>query len=222
MMAAWKLAPGACRRQHRRHQAVGADAADHAEARQDHRRHLPRRRGECRHRARRHDRQRADQSPEGRHGLADRQHRHRQEGAAGRLGHDQAHASRARRQGAGDRVRRCRSRLGGRRHARRSATTTPARIAPRPAASTPARRSTTIWSPTCRAPPRSIKYNLPDDDENEIGPADLSAQQRPRAELRRAGRASRSTSSITAGGKSPGGKGFFFEPTVVAGALAGR
>ena len=35
MMAAWKLAPGARRRQHHRHQAVRADPADHAEARQD-------------------------------------------------------------------------------------------------------------------------------------------------------------------------------------------
>ena len=44
---------GARRRQHHRDQAVRADPAHHAEARQDHRRHLPRRRGECRHRPRR-------------------------------------------------------------------------------------------------------------------------------------------------------------------------
>ena len=104
------------RRQYHRHQAFGADPAHDAEACQDHRRDLPRRRGECRHRPRVDDRPRPDQSSQGRHGLADRQHRYRQESAASRLSHAQAHASRARRQGAGDRVRRRRSRLGGRRH----------------------------------------------------------------------------------------------------------
>ena len=38
MMAAWKLAPGARRRQHGGAEAVRADAADHAEAREDRRR----------------------------------------------------------------------------------------------------------------------------------------------------------------------------------------
>ena len=70
---------------------------------------------ERRHRPRRDHRPRADQSSEDRHGLADGQHRYRQEGAASRVSHAEAHASRARRQGAGDRVRRCRPRLGGRR-----------------------------------------------------------------------------------------------------------
>ena len=61
-----------CRRQYHRHQAVGADAAHHAEARQGDRRHLPRRRGQCGHRAWRHHGQRPHQSPEDRHGLAHR------------------------------------------------------------------------------------------------------------------------------------------------------
>ena len=116
MMAAWKLAPA----------LAGGNTIVIKPSEQTplttlklakvDRRHLPRRRGECGHRARRHDRPRPHQSPEDRHGVAHRQHRHRQEGAASRLGHDQAHASRARRQGAGDRVRRCRSGFGGRRH----------------------------------------------------------------------------------------------------------
>ena len=64
---------------------------------------------------------------------------------------------------------------------------------------------------------KELKYNLPDDDENEIGPL-ISAAQKGRVQgfVERA--ANQKHISITAGGKSPGGKGFFFEPTVVAGA----
>jgi aminobutyraldehyde dehydrogenase len=65
---------------------------------------------------------------------------------------------------------------------------------------------------------KEIKYNLPNDDENEIGPLISKAQNsRVTAFVDRA--AKEKHMSITAGGKSPGGKGFFFEPTVVAGAL---
>ena len=139
MMMAWKLAPAHRRRQHRGLQAVRADAADRAEARQDpRRRSCPRAsstsslgRGETR-------RQRADQPPQGRHDLDHRRRRHRQEGAAGRRQVGQAHASRARRQGAGHRLRRRRPRRGGRRACAPSATTMPARTAPPPAASMPA------------------------------------------------------------------------------------
>jgi aminobutyraldehyde dehydrogenase len=64
---------------------------------------------------------------------------------------------------------------------------------------------------------KEIKYNLPNDDENEIGPLISKAQK-----SRVAGFVDRAAKekhiSITVGGKSPGGKGFFFEPTVVAGA----
>jgi aminobutyraldehyde dehydrogenase len=64
---------------------------------------------------------------------------------------------------------------------------------------------------------KELKYNLPNDDGNEIGPL-ISSSQKGRVQ----GFVERATQqkhiSITAGGKSPGGKGFFFEPTVVAGA----
>ena len=69
-----------------------------------------------------------------------------------------------------------------------------------------------LWSAA-----KELKYNLPDDDENEIGPLISSAQKgRVQSFVERATK--QKHISITAGGKSPGGKGFFFEPTVVAGA----
>jgi aminobutyraldehyde dehydrogenase len=64
---------------------------------------------------------------------------------------------------------------------------------------------------------KEIKYNLPNDDENEIGPLISKAQKsRVTSFVDRA--AKEKHISITAGGKAPSGKGFFFEPTVVAGA----
>ncbi len=64
---------------------------------------------------------------------------------------------------------------------------------------------------------KELKYNRPNDDENDIGPLISSAQRgRVQSFVERA--AQNKHMSITAGGKSPGGKGFFFEPTVVAGA----
>ena len=64
---------------------------------------------------------------------------------------------------------------------------------------------------------KELKFNQPIDDDNDIGPL-ISAAQKGRVEgfVERA-RAARHI-SVTAGGKSPGGKGFFYEPTVVAGA----
>jgi aminobutyraldehyde dehydrogenase len=64
---------------------------------------------------------------------------------------------------------------------------------------------------------KEIKFNQSNDDENDIGPL-ISASQKGRVQsfVERAGK--QKHMSITAGGKSPGGKGFFFEPTVVAGA----
>jgi aminobutyraldehyde dehydrogenase len=64
---------------------------------------------------------------------------------------------------------------------------------------------------------KDVKYNRPNDDENDIGPL-ISATQRSRVEgfVERA--AGQKHVSIAAGGKSTGGKGFFFEPTVIAGA----
>jgi aminobutyraldehyde dehydrogenase len=64
---------------------------------------------------------------------------------------------------------------------------------------------------------KEIKFNQANDDENDIGPL-ISKTQKDRVQtfVERASQAR--NISITAGGKAPGGKGFFFEPTVVAGA----
>jgi aminobutyraldehyde dehydrogenase len=64
---------------------------------------------------------------------------------------------------------------------------------------------------------KEIKYNLPNDDENEIGPL-ISKAQKSRVTDFVDRAAKEKHISVTAGGKSPGVKGFFFEPTVVAGA----
>jgi len=64
---------------------------------------------------------------------------------------------------------------------------------------------------------KELKYNRPNDDENDIGPL-ISSAQKSRVEKFVERAAKQNHISITAGGKSPGGKGFFFEPTVVAGA----
>ncbi len=65
---------------------------------------------------------------------------------------------------------------------------------------------------------KELKFNRPNDDENEIGPL-ISSSQKGRVEKFIERAAKQKHISITAGGKSPAGKGFFFEPTVVAGAL---
>jgi aminobutyraldehyde dehydrogenase len=64
---------------------------------------------------------------------------------------------------------------------------------------------------------RELKFNQPNDDDNDIGPV-ISAVQKGRVQgfVDRASQLSNIT--VTAGGKSPAGKGFFFEPTVIAGA----
>jgi aminobutyraldehyde dehydrogenase len=64
---------------------------------------------------------------------------------------------------------------------------------------------------------RELKFNQPNDDENDIGPL-ISATQKGRVQGFVDRAAQQGHVSVTAGGKSPGGKGFFFEPTVVAGA----
>ena len=64
---------------------------------------------------------------------------------------------------------------------------------------------------------KDLKYNRPNDDENDIGPL-ISSAQKSRVEKFVERAAKQDHISITAGGKSPGGKGFFFEPTVIAGA----
>ena len=96
----------------------------------------------------RSDRRRvADLAAAGRDDLAHRRCVDGREGAAGGGEGREAHAPRARRQGAGDRVRRRRPRGGRRAACAPSASTTPARTARPRAASTPDRRSTTSSSP---------------------------------------------------------------------------
>ena len=67
---------------------------------------------------------------------------------------------------------------------------------------------------------KGIKFNQPNDDENDIGPLISKTQQgRVQGFVERA--AQTKHISIATGGKAPGGKGFFFEPTVIAGAEQG-
>ncbi|MET0746737.1 MAG: gamma-aminobutyraldehyde dehydrogenase [Rhizobium sp.] len=63
----------------------------------------------------------------------------------------------------------------------------------------------------------SIKYNLADDTENEIGPL-ISKRQRDRVESFVDRAAAHKHIEITTGGKISGDRGFFFAPTVIAGA----
>lgn len=65
---------------------------------------------------------------------------------------------------------------------------------------------------------KSIKYNLSNDDDNEIGPV-ISARQRERVKGFVDRAAGLKHIEITAGGRNADGKGFFYEPTVVANAL---
>ncbi|GES44089.1 aminobutyraldehyde dehydrogenase [Rhizobium sp. ERR 922] len=63
----------------------------------------------------------------------------------------------------------------------------------------------------------SIKFNLADDTENEIGPL-ISKRQRDRVESFVTRAAEHKHMEITTGGKISGEHGFFYAPTVVAGA----
>ncbi|KAB2791270.1 gamma-aminobutyraldehyde dehydrogenase [Brucella anthropi] len=64
----------------------------------------------------------------------------------------------------------------------------------------------------------SIRYNLDDDSQNEIGPL-ISRRQRDRVESFVARAREHKHIEVTAGGNTSGANGFFFEPTVIAGAL---
>ena len=64
----------------------------------------------------------------------------------------------------------------------------------------------------------TIKYNRPDDTENEIGPL-ISARQRDRVSSFVERASELKHIEITTGGKPGEGGGFFYQPTVVAGAL---
>ncbi|QRM38661.1 gamma-aminobutyraldehyde dehydrogenase [Rhizobium rhizogenes] len=63
----------------------------------------------------------------------------------------------------------------------------------------------------------SIKFNLADDTENEIGPL-ISKRQRDRVESFVTRAAEHKHMEITTGGKTSGERGFFYAPTVIAGA----
>jgi aminobutyraldehyde dehydrogenase len=65
---------------------------------------------------------------------------------------------------------------------------------------------------------KSIKYNLPNDEENEIGPLISAAQrERVRGFVDRA--SAQKHVAVTAGGQQVAGGGFYYQPTVVANAL---
>ncbi|MBK1842098.1 gamma-aminobutyraldehyde dehydrogenase [Azospirillum sp. YIM B02556] len=64
----------------------------------------------------------------------------------------------------------------------------------------------------------SIRFNRPDDTENEIGPL-ISGRQRDRVDGFVARAADQPHIEVTTGGTCAGDKGFFFAPTVIAGAV---
>ncbi|MCL6706468.1 gamma-aminobutyraldehyde dehydrogenase [Pseudomonas sp. R2.Fl] len=63
----------------------------------------------------------------------------------------------------------------------------------------------------------TLKYNLPDDTENEIGPL-ISRRQRDRVESFVTRAAEHKHIEVVTGGKVAGDRGFFYAPTVIAGA----
>jgi aminobutyraldehyde dehydrogenase len=65
---------------------------------------------------------------------------------------------------------------------------------------------------------KGLRFNQPNDDDNDLGPL-ISARQRARVSSFVERASEMKHVSITAGGRQPAGKGFFYEPTVVAGAL---
>jgi acyl-CoA reductase-like NAD-dependent aldehyde dehydrogenase len=65
---------------------------------------------------------------------------------------------------------------------------------------------------------KTLRFNHPNDDENDIGPL-ISARQRSRVSSFVERALEGKHISIATGGKQAGGRGFFYEPTVVAGAL---
>ncbi len=147
--------PGARDRQHGRPEALRANAPDDAAARGARAGPLPARRLQRDHRARRAGRRGPRPASSGQHGLADGRRRDRQGGREGGLGLAQEGPPRARRQGAGHRVRR--RRHGPRRSpgSRWPASPTAARTAPPRRACTSARGPTTRCS--VRSSPRSSR-----------------------------------------------------------------
>jgi aminobutyraldehyde dehydrogenase len=174
--------------------------------------------GRQRHpRARRVGGQRADQPRSGRHDLADRRRGHRQEDASGGSAQRQAHASGTGRQGPRHRLRR-RRRGRGRRglkvfgyyNAGQDCT-----AACRVYASdkTYDRLVADLTSAV-----ESIAYARADDAENEIGPL-ISLRQRDRVASFVERARELPHVEITTGGAAHGDNGFYYRPTVVAGAM---
>ncbi|MFO0406475.1 MAG: gamma-aminobutyraldehyde dehydrogenase [Labrys sp. (in: a-proteobacteria)] len=64
---------------------------------------------------------------------------------------------------------------------------------------------------------KGLRFNQPNDDDNDIGPL-ISARQRARVASFVERASEMKHVSIATGGRQPDGKGFFYEPTVVAGA----
>ena len=187
MMAAWKLAPGAGWRQHHRHQAVGADAADDAEAGQDSSpRSFPKASSTSSSAAAQTIGNALINHPKVAMISLTGEYRHRQEGAAGgrqtvkrthlELGgkapvivFDDADLDAVVDGRAGLRLLQCRAGLHRRLpHLCRQEGLRQSRRRPRP------------------APRRASSYNQADDAENEIGPLISATPARPRRELRRA------------------------------------
>src|SRR6185503_4742271 len=65
---------------------------------------------------------------------------------------------------------------------------------------------------------KTLKFNQANDDENDLGPL-ISARQRSRVSSFVERALESKHISIATGGHQSSGKGFFYEPTVVAGAL---
>ena len=65
---------------------------------------------------------------------------------------------------------------------------------------------------------KTLKFNQPNDEENDIGPL-ISARQRSRVSSFVERALEGKHIAIAAGGKQAGARGFFYEPTVVTGAL---
>ena len=172
-------------------------------------------------RARRQRRPAAGGAPEGAHGLAHRRRRHRPQDPAGRLRHAQAHAPRTRRQGAGDRVRRRRPGRGGRTACAPSATTTPGQDCTAACRVYAGAKIYDKLVADLTAAVTSIKVGTQDERRRRDRPADQRPPAQPRRELRRARADGRAHGSHHRRQAAPG-TGFFYEPTVIAGAPPGR
>lgn len=65
---------------------------------------------------------------------------------------------------------------------------------------------------------RGLRFNQPNDDDNDLGPL-ISARQQARVASFVERAREKKHIEVTAGGREGGGSGFFYEPTLIAGAL---